>query len=194
MSEASSHNPYAVTTDVINAQLVDDSDAAAIRKKYLSHEASIKSIGILYWLGGVLGCLAGIAYLVSGFSMFADAKLRDTAIVMIIIGPLLAGFSIFQIVLAQALRKLRPWARIGTIVLSIIGLLGFPIGTILSLYFLYLVASPKGGYVFSPAYQQVIAATPHMRYKTSIASWILLGLLVLLLVGLVIAAMLGSSR
>jgi hypothetical protein len=66
----------------------------------------------------------------------------------------------------------------GGIVLSCFGLLGFPIGTLISAYFLYLLSSQKGVYIFSPEYARVIAATPHIKYKTSIIGWILLGILV----------------
>ena len=69
------------------------------------------------------------------------------------------------------------------IVLSAIGLLGFPIGTLISAYFLYLLVSEKGKVVFSDEYKEVIRKTPHIRYKTSIVVWIFLGLL-LLLIGL----------
>jgi len=63
--------------------------------------------------------------------------------------------------------------------LTIPGLLGFPIGTLISVYILYLLFSQKGADVCSPQYQAVIAATPHIRYRTS---KIVIGLLVLVAV------------
>jgi hypothetical protein len=48
-------------------------------------------------------------------------------------------------------------------------------------YILYLVFSQKGKTVFSDEYQAVIQQTPHIKYRTSIIIWILLGLVALLL-------------
>ena len=78
------------------------------------------------------------------------------------------------------MRALRPWGRIVGCVLSGLGLLGFPIGTAINAYILYLFLSKKGRTVFAPEYQAVIAATPDVKYRTSILVWIFLALLVAL--------------
>ena len=46
-------NPYAPTVEV-NEGLPDESDVESFRRHYLGHEASIKSIGVLYIIPGVL--------------------------------------------------------------------------------------------------------------------------------------------
>jgi len=48
-------NPYnaPISSTIENAP----GGAEAIRNQYLSHEASVKSIGLLYMLGGILGIL-----------------------------------------------------------------------------------------------------------------------------------------
>ncbi|PAW69614.1 MAG: hypothetical protein B9S38_09450 [Verrucomicrobiia bacterium Tous-C4TDCM] len=63
-----------------------------------------------------------------------------------------------------------------------ISLIGFPIGTLIGAYILYLLLGAKGKMVFSPEYQAVIAQTPHIRYRTSKVVWILLGLVLLIIV------------
>ena len=61
-----SENPYApppLDVEFATAEPIDD-DAERIRREYLSHEASIRTIGILYYFGGgflSLCCLGGIA-------------------------------------------------------------------------------------------------------------------------------------
>jgi hypothetical protein len=70
------------------------------------------------------------------------------------------------------LRKLDPRAKIPATLLAILGLLAFPIGTLINIYVLYLLHSAKGKYVFSPEYRAVITATPQIRYKMSIIVWI----------------------
>jgi hypothetical protein len=89
--------------------------------------------------------------------------------------------SAVQLWTANGLRRLQHWARIPSGILSGFGLLGFPIGTLINGYILYLLFSEKGKMVFSPAYQEVIRQTPQIKYKTSIVVWIFLGLILLLL-------------
>jgi flagellar basal body-associated protein FliL len=36
--------------------------------------------------------------------------------------------------------------------------------------------------VFSPDYRRIITETPHVKYKTSIAVWIILGVFILIIV------------
>lgn len=95
---------------------------------------------------------------------------------------------------STAWRKLKSWARIPTAILSGIGLLGFPVGTLINGYILYLVFSRKGVTVFSDDYKRVIAETPHIKYRTSIVVWIILGWLVALILFGVFAAVFSGRR
>lgn len=161
-----------------------------IRKEYLKHEASVKSIGLLYYLGGACLGLVGIVGLASGLGGTGGGE------VLVAVGLsaffLILGFG--QIWVGAGLRRLKRWARVPTGILSGLGLLGFPLGTIINGYILYLVFSKKGAMVFSDEYRAVIEQTPHIKYRTSVLIWILVGL-VLLLVGLaLLGAILGTSR
>jgi hypothetical protein len=75
-------------------------------------------------------------------------------------------------------------------VLAAIGLLGVPFGTLINGYILYLLLSHKGQRIFAADYPEIVAATPHIKYRTSAAVWVLLGLVALLIVGLLMAALL----
>jgi hypothetical protein len=101
---------------------------------------------------------------------------------------LLLGYCILCFWLAGGLRQLRPWAKTTATVLAAIGLLLFPVGTIINAYVLYLLLSTKGSMVFSERYQEVIVVTPHIRYKTSPVIYALLGLVILGIVAVVLAA------
>ena len=50
-------------------------------------------------------------------------------------------------------------AAAAALVLLVLGLLGFPIGTLISAYGLWLVLSAKGRVVLSPEYAAIVAAT-----------------------------------
>ena len=74
-----------------------------------------------------------------------------------------------------AIRRLRKWSRVVATIFACIGLLGFPVGTLISAYILYLLLSAQGTMVFSSEYQQIIAETPHVKYQSSKAvKWILI--------------------
>jgi hypothetical protein len=147
---------------------VSDNSADTIRKDHIKHEASIKSVGIFYFLGAGLMALAGLAPALSG-------RGEDILFALVFF-----AFAVGLVAAGVGIRRLKPWARIVSGVLSGIGLLGFPLGTLINGYILYLLFSRKGSTVFSEEYQGIIAATPHIKYKTSIVVWILVGLLLLL--------------
>jgi len=149
-----------------------NSAAEQIRTEHLKHEASVKSIGLLYYLGGVGVTLAAIVTLSMIDQGQGGALAVGPAIFLILLG-------IFQFWAGTGLRRLRPWARIPTGILSVIGLIGFPLGTIINGYILFLVFGKKGKMVFSEEYRAVIEQTPHIKYRTSIVVWVLLGLVLL---------------
>jgi hypothetical protein len=99
---------------------------------------------------------------------------------------------IAHLVLAYGLRRLRSWARWPTVVLSFIGLLGFPLGTLISALILANLLGKKAAMVFSPEYKDIIAATPHVKYKTSIIVKVFLVLLLLALIGIIAAVSLSQ--
>ena len=174
---STSVNPYAAPTAPVD-DVAANPEAEAIRRAHISHEASIKAVGFLYYLGGTLVALAGLA------SLFGARGGAENAVIMLLLVVLGVG----NVFAGWGVRSLRPWGRILGCVLSAIGLIGFPIGTVINGYILYLFLSKKGRTIFSPDYQDVIAATPHVKYRTSILVWIFLALLI----GLVLFGVLGS--
>jgi len=170
----SAFNPYAAPAAPVE-DVSANAEAEAIRKAHISHEASIKAVGLLYYLGGIGVTLAALAGL-------AGAKDASVAVTLLLI-----GLGVGQFFAGWGVRALRPWGRIVGCILSAIGLIGFPIGTLINGYILYLFLSKKGRTIYSPEYQDVIAATPHVKYKTSILVWIFLALII----GLIVVGMLA---
>jgi hypothetical protein len=175
-------NPYAAPAARVE-DVGQDSEAERIRWAHISHEASIKAVGLLDYLGGGMVTLSGLVMLIGA------AKDPGGAAVMMLLFVAIGAAVIF---VGWGVRALKPWARIASCILSAIGLLGFPLGTIINGYILYLLLSKKGNTVFSPEYQAVVAATPHVKYKTSIVVWICLALILgLILIG-VLASIFGK--
>lgn len=166
--------------------VLSNADAEETRKQYLKHEASVKSVGILYYLGGV-------GLLLIGLFGFAAAGSRSREI-EILPGLFLIALAVGQFWTGTGLRRLKPWARIPTGIFSGIGLIGFPVGTLINGYILYLIFSRKGKMVFSEEYRAVIQQTPHIKYRTSIVLWIVLGLLLALILFGLTAAFFARSN
>lgn len=161
-------NPYAPPQADLTTSV--SSQAEALREQHINTEATIKSVGFLYYLGALL--LIGLGVLnLSGNPVEKD----DNPLVM---GVIFTVLGLAQGWVAFGLRRLRSWARIPTILFSIIGLLGFPIGTLINAYIIAKVAGKQGKFVMSPKYQAIIAATPHVKRKTAKAVWIILFILV----------------
>ena len=59
--------------------------------------------------------------------------------------------SLPAVIIGYGLYRMRPWSRLAGIVLSIISLLSFPIGTILGIYGLWVLFNKDGQTLFEPA-------------------------------------------
>ena len=190
-TDSSDLNPYQPTSNVSESDAIAGSPEA-IRRAHISHEASVKSIGTLYILGAVFMIPIGLV-IMFGSLQIADPQAPNgpPAALMIGIGFFYLLIGIVQLVTAIGLYRLRQWARITSIVLNVFGLLGFPVGTLICGYFLYLLLSQKGQTIFSPEYADIVAQTPHVKYRTSIIVWILLAVVGLLLIFAFLATLFG---
>lgn len=188
-SDQDSVNPYAPTVNVAQAD-AGPSDVEAYRKTYLSHEASVKSIGFLYLLGSFF--IIPVGLWIAAEQLANENPPGVTQTEDAVSALLSVSFGVFQVFVAIGLRRLQNWARVSSAIISLLGLIMVPVGTLISAYILYLLLSEKGRVVFSEQYKQVIEQTPHIRYRTSKVVWILLGLVLLLLSIALIGALFGS--
>lgn len=180
------HNPYAAPT----ANLVDKTPEMAemerIRNDHLKHESNIKGIGGLFVLGSILVVVGGLSALVG--SLQSEGTLDPFALG---VGVLFLLLGIIQGAVGVGLYRYRSSARIPGAILSGISMINIPIGTLIGGFFLYTLVSEKGRYVFTPEYQQIMAATPHVKMKTSLFSKIILVLLIVIIAGLIAGLALG---
>jgi hypothetical protein len=183
-----SGNPFAEPKADLDYRVVPEvSDAERIRREHLRAETNIKSIGMLYLIGGGLGTIGGVIGLVAG----AVELIRNRSSFGAMEGALIAMLVLIYPAIFAAgigLRRFQTWARWVAVALSAIGLLGIPFGTLFGILFLYWLLNSKATTVFTPEYQEIIRQTPHIQYKTSPVAWAALGLIVLLVIACVIAA------
>jgi hypothetical protein len=172
---SASLNPYATPRSTV-ADEGAGSEAEAVRTQHITHEASVKAVGVLFMLGGLLTLIVAAA------GLLAPATAGGAVDGMLVAAGLaVSALSIVYLGSGWGLRALRPWARVPAVVLAAIGLLGFPIGTLINAYILWLLLSRKGRTVLSAEYAAVVKVTPHIKYRTSIVVWAALGMLGLLL-------------
>ncbi|APZ96201.1 hypothetical protein [Fuerstiella marisgermanici] len=141
------YNPFQAPQSIDEAGSHAGSHVEEVRRKHLSHEASLKSVGTLYLLGGgltLLGLFWGLAITMSGGRGRPPSGSTDLTIFIL---PF--ALAVMQLVTAVGLRRLRPWARITSGILSALSLFWIPLGTIMGAYILYLLLSAKGRMVFS---------------------------------------------
>ncbi len=173
-------NPYAAP----QSQILQSSTAEeAIRREHLNTEATIKSVGILYYLGAIMLIMTAIPSMVQNHALPKGYAISVGVLLII------AGLGVGLV--GRGLRKLRSWARIPTVIFACLGLFGFPVGTLINVYILVKVLGKQGKFVMTDEYQRIIAATPHIKRKTSIVVIILLVLLVLVLIGAIAAITFG---
>ena len=202
--------------------LGDDGGAEATRRAYLGHEASVKALGSLQYLGAFF-CVFGMLFFFAAAAGLVDMNAGRQGMTpeqmrifnAVAGGAFVAGFAIYA-GLGYGLRSLQPWARWVMIVLTSLsllataaqvvflaavnpaaaagGLVGAVIPSLITGYILYLVASAKGAMVFSGEYKDVIRKTPGIKYKTSIIVKIFLGLLIFVIVLGVVALIFSPRR
>jgi len=110
-----------------------------------SAKTAVKIIAILYWVGAALGIIAGITMIFGGsfLGSMMPAGGGFMAGLFAIMGFILLVIGIVDIFVGFGLWKFRNWARIVAIVFAVISLLSFPIGTIIGIAIIYLLAFEK---------------------------------------------------
>ena len=181
-------NPFAAPQTAPEPYLPEalaDDEMVALRQRYLKHEASVRSIGFLYYF--------------AAFIMAATAIMALSGIATgVAPGPVELGLVLFLFAIAIALffgghwlRRLDRRARFVVAIFSGLGLVQIPIGTIIHGYILWLVFSRKGSVVFSAHYQKAISCTPHIKYRSSKVLIVLLVVVLAILSLAIVAAFLG---
>ena len=121
-------------------------------------DTHVKVLAWLYIVFGVLGSLIGLGLmaLLSFIGIAGAASDPDAWAALPILGITGAALGVFMLVLSLpgiiagiGLLQFRPWARIVTIVLSVLNLMNIPFGTILGVYGLWVMLSDEGARLFA---------------------------------------------
>jgi hypothetical protein len=167
-----SDNPYEAPTARVDDPV--EGDDAAIRTPLLKHEASLKSVAWLYWLVALYAGFVGAAMLPDALRHGPQGDFGYGFVVMSIVALV---FALAFAVTGWGFRTLAPWVRVPGGILSGLGLLAIPIGTLFNGYILYLMFGAKGRRILSPDYAAIRARTPHLVWRRSAAEWVGVGLI-----------------
>jgi hypothetical protein len=115
-------------------------------------QTHVKILGWLYIVLGVLGILAAgiVVLVVAGGGLISGDRtaITVTTIVSLVIGGFLVLVSAPGIIAGIGLLSYQPWARILTLALGILNLPGFPTGTALGVYTLYVLLDDETSHLF----------------------------------------------
>jgi hypothetical protein len=126
-------------------------------------EQHIKILGILNIVWGSLGAVGGMVILIIFSGVFGiigavSSHQPDAAMALpiistigIVIAILLLLLSAPSIIAGIGLLHFKPWAKILTIVVSVLHLFNIPFGTALGIYGLWVLCSPKSQSCFISA-------------------------------------------
>ena len=128
----------------------------------------IKVIGILHIVMGGFGLFVGLGLLIlfGGIAGFLSASSHSSddllaipilGVVGTIIFVMAAVLSLPSIVAGVGLLQFRPWARMLTIVLSVLHMINVPFGTALGVYGLWALLAPGTEALFRPGPQPLTA-------------------------------------
>jgi hypothetical protein len=120
-------------------------------------DTHIKVLGWLYIVLGVLGILAAVIVFIAVFGGGLLSGDQEAITVTAIVGTIVAGIilllSLPGVIVGAGLLRFRPWARVLALVLGILNLPGFPVGTILGVYSLWALLTEEGARYFEPGVQ-----------------------------------------
>lgn len=118
-------------------------------------EQHIRIVAILQIVMGALAALLGLILFAVIFGAGAISGDRTAMLVTGTIGTVLAGILILlaipSIVAGIGLQRRRNWARILTIVLSVLHLFNIPLGTVIGGYSLWVLLNEQAPAYFTPA-------------------------------------------
>lgn len=179
-------NPYAPPLSESPLQSRSSAEFEQVRKEHLNCEIGIRTVSLFYFLASCASFAAASLFLTRGGDISPLARM--------VLVLALGGMAVLQFWVGSGMRSLKPRVRVPAGFIALMSLVGSAAGggpmlVIVYIYILCLVFSEKGKMVFSPQYQEVLAATPHIKGSPSPVILVFLVLLALAFFALVVFPM-----
>lgn len=118
-------------------------------------DTHVKVLSWLYIILGAMGVLSALCIFILLFGIGAASGDRTAVGVLGVIGVVAAGFILMTsapgIVAGIGLLRYQQWARILALVLGVLNLPGFPIGTLLGVYTIWALLDEESQPLFTPS-------------------------------------------
>jgi hypothetical protein len=112
----------------------------------------VNILGWTYIILGIFGIMLAIVLglFLAGIGMLTGDQVANNILLVIavIVGGISALLSVPGVVAGIGLLAFKPWARVLTIILGILNLPGFPVGTVLGVYTLYVMLDDETSTLF----------------------------------------------
>ena len=116
-------------------------------------EQHVPILGWLYVVGNAFFLVVGafVFLLLAGLAPVVDEPEARWALGLVgtTVGLLIAALSVPGLLAGYGLLTRKPWARVLTIVVGILGLINFPIGTAIGIYTLWVLTQPAATEYFA---------------------------------------------
>ena len=117
-------------------------------------ETNVKILGWLHIVLGIIGAIIGavVLFILLGTGLITGD--REAMSILAIVGTLVAMVmsivSLPAIITGVGLINTRPWARVFALILALLNVLNFPLGTILAIYTFVSLLSRDSAELFTP--------------------------------------------
>ena len=119
-------------------------------------QTNVKVLGWIYIILGVLGVLvAGCVFIsVFGGGLISGDRtaITVTGIVAVCVSSFIMLLSLPGVIAGLGLLSFQPWARVLGIILGVLNLFNFPIGTVFGIYALYVLLDSETSRLFQRQY------------------------------------------
>lgn len=121
----------------------------------------VRAYAVLAVIVGFITAIAGFAFLFGGAPLagifqpvdFGTTALFAAGTAAMITGAIMLLLALFYFAVAAGLWNFRPWARMAALILSVISLLNFPLGTIIGLIGIWLFGFSDAKMLFGAGYR-----------------------------------------
>ena len=117
----------------------------------------VKVLAVIYMVFGAMGILGGILVLAGSQAMRAFVPFSfpgEFAALFTVLAVITIILSVFEVIVGAAMFSFQPWSRVVGAVLGIIGILSFPVGTLIGAGAIWLLlVDPMAKSLFEPGGQ-----------------------------------------
>jgi uncharacterized membrane protein (DUF2068 family) len=108
-------------------------------------------VGLIDLITGTLFTALGVLVLLNGVSLWRPEDAINVLVVVLVVSGVFLAVGIPSLIAGVGLLKKKRWARIVAMIVAIVALIGFPVGTGAGIYTLWVLTRTETEQLLSPA-------------------------------------------